>query len=92
MLVPKDRALRFFVASDGLWDLMAFDKCAKAVRAKLPLEVRCWGQMLWGEGGLLWEGGWLRDLLARHRWPSRRSGRCGPHPALRKGRPTSQSN
>ena len=40
MLVPKDRALRFFVASDGLWDLMAFDKCAKAVRAKLPLEVR----------------------------------------------------
>jgi hypothetical protein len=39
MLVPPRRALRFLVASDGLWDLVPVEKAAKAIRNKLPHEV-----------------------------------------------------
>lgn len=39
MLVPEQRALRFLIASDGLWDLMTYEKSAKCIRNKLPAEA-----------------------------------------------------
>ncbi|KAI8463185.1 MAG: phosphatase 2C-like domain-containing protein [Monoraphidium minutum] len=39
MLAPQDRALRFIIASDGLWDLMSYEKAAKGIRNKLPPEA-----------------------------------------------------
>lgn len=40
LVVPPERAVRLLLASDGLWDLVSPEKAARAVRSKLPHEVR----------------------------------------------------
>lgn len=37
--MPADRALRLLVASDGLWDLVTYERAARAARSKPPHEV-----------------------------------------------------